>query len=187
MNPYEKCPVFENENYLLRLVEEEDAEELLGVYSDEKAVPYFNSDNCHGDNFHYTTLERMREAIAFWRQAYQQGEFVRWVIIDKTKSCAIGTIEMFYRHANDYFNQFVLLRLDLRSDYEEEQCIEEILRLILAPAFDMFGGRGIATKAPGFAGERRIGLEKLGFAQSEEKLIGGCDGKVYGDYYTLLY
>ena len=53
-NPYEKCPVYENENYLLRMVRKEDKEDLLKVYSDEKAVPFFNSDNCGGDDFHYT-------------------------------------------------------------------------------------------------------------------------------------
>ncbi len=49
VNPYEKCPVYESEKYLLRLVEASDAPDLLSVYSDEKAVPFFNSDNCHGD------------------------------------------------------------------------------------------------------------------------------------------
>ena len=33
VNPYEKCPVYENENYLLRLVETSDALDLLLVYS----------------------------------------------------------------------------------------------------------------------------------------------------------
>ena len=42
---YIECPAFEDDNYLLRLVEIEDAKDLLKVYSDEKAVPYFNSDN----------------------------------------------------------------------------------------------------------------------------------------------
>lgn len=77
MNPYETCPVFENENYLLRLITPADAEDLLQVYSDEKAVPYFNSDNCNGDDFHYTTLKRMQEAVQFWEFSYQHGYFVR--------------------------------------------------------------------------------------------------------------
>ena len=38
INPYEKCPVYENENYMLRMVRKEDKEDLLKVYSDEKAV-----------------------------------------------------------------------------------------------------------------------------------------------------
>ena len=36
MSVYEKCPVLENEKYLLRLVEKGDASDLLSVYSDEK-------------------------------------------------------------------------------------------------------------------------------------------------------
>ena len=88
MNPYKNCPVYENENYLLRLVEMSDAQDLLLVYSDEKAVPYFNSDNCHGDDFHYTTPERMESAIGFWRTAYEQNAFVRWTIMDKRSHSA---------------------------------------------------------------------------------------------------
>ena len=34
INPYEKCPVYENENYMLRMVRKEDKEDLLKVYSD---------------------------------------------------------------------------------------------------------------------------------------------------------
>ena len=64
---YEKCNVLENENYLLRLVEAEDCEDLLKVYSDKNALPFFNSDNCDGDNFYYATKERMAEAFGFWK------------------------------------------------------------------------------------------------------------------------
>ena len=63
VDPYEKCPVYENKNYLFRLVETSDASDLLAVYSDERAMPFFNSDNCNGDDFHYTTLERMQLSL----------------------------------------------------------------------------------------------------------------------------
>ena len=43
------CPFYEDENYLVRKLEALDASDLLSVYSDEKAVPLFNSDNCNGD------------------------------------------------------------------------------------------------------------------------------------------
>lgn len=59
MNIYEECPVLENDLFLLRMVEENDVKDLLKVYSDINAVPLFNSDNCHGDNFYYETIERM--------------------------------------------------------------------------------------------------------------------------------
>ena len=42
---YKNCPEYENENYILRMISKEDKKDLLKVYSDEKAVPFFNSDN----------------------------------------------------------------------------------------------------------------------------------------------
>ena len=38
---YEYCPEFENDKYLLRLISEEDTNDLLKVYSDASAVPFF--------------------------------------------------------------------------------------------------------------------------------------------------
>lgn len=197
ISPYEKCPVFESENYLLRLVEATDAPQLLSVYSDEKAVPYFNSDNCNGDDFHYTTLERMQSAVEFWLWAYRDKGFVRWVIVDKNVRQAIGTIELFNRGGNDqeqafqskpkdYFNNCGLLRLDLRSDYECEEKISEVLSLIVPPAFELFECRMMATKIPPFATQRKAAAERLGFVFSEEKLIGGDDNRAYTDYFVLL-
>ncbi len=184
-NPYEKCPVYENGTYLLRLVEASDAPDLLRVYSDEKAVPFFNGDNCHGDDFHYTTLERMQSAVDFWLWAYRDKGFVRWAIVDKTVDRAIGTIELFGRRADDYFDRCGLLRLDLRSDYERADAVREILSLIVPPAFDLFDCRMVATKIPPAAVQRKAGAEQLGFVLSGEKLIGGDDGKAYADYYVL--
>lgn len=192
VNPYDKCPILENENYRLRLVEAEDAPDLLRVYADEKAVPFFNGDNCNGDDFHYTTLERMQSAVEFWLWAYKDRGFVRWAIVDRHVGQAIGTIELFNRRApegekpRDYFNECGLLRLDLRSDYEETEKIGEILSLIVSPAYELFGCQMIATKIPPAAVGRREAAEQMGFRLSEEKLIGGDDNKVYGDYYVLL-
>lgn len=52
---YKECPIIQNDRFLLRLVSENDVNDLLKVYGDKKALPYFNSDNCHGDNFYYPT------------------------------------------------------------------------------------------------------------------------------------
>ena len=78
-----------------------------------------NSDNCE-NGFYYTSIEEMKDTIAFWKREYQSRYYVRWAIIDKNANCAIGTIELFNRKANDYFNDCGLLRLDLRSDYEKQ-------------------------------------------------------------------
>ena len=38
---YKNCPSFENEYYILRMVDKADKLDLLKVYSDEKAVSFF--------------------------------------------------------------------------------------------------------------------------------------------------
>ena len=71
MNIYETCPTLECEKFVIRLFKDEDVDDLLKVYSDKLALPFFNSDNCDGDNFYYSTKERMTDAIGFWHMAYE--------------------------------------------------------------------------------------------------------------------
>ena len=94
---YENCPVFENDSYILRMTSQEDKSDLLKVYSDKAAVSFFNSDNCGGDDFYYTTESRMEQAIAYWLFEYNRAGFVRWTIVSKETNEAIGTIELFHR------------------------------------------------------------------------------------------
>lgn len=183
-NVYEDCPVFDNGKYSLRLVGEADAKDLLAVYADEKAVPFFNSDNCHGDTFHYTSLERMQEAIHYWLWEYERGGFVRWSIVDHSAGAAVGTIELFHRDADDFFTNCGLLRLDLRSDHEKKECMKEILEQIISPAFEMFSCGILATKAVPEAKERAAALAELGFQKTDEVIVGH-DGTRYGSYWIL--
>ena len=63
-------------HFRLRIVEFKDAKDLLEVYSDLKALQLFNSDNCHGDDFHYETVQRMKEAISFWLENSKNKHFL---------------------------------------------------------------------------------------------------------------
>ena len=183
-NVYEICPQFENEKYLLRLISQDDCTDLLKVYSDKKSVPFFNSDNCNGDDFYYTTMERMKQAIEFWIFSYDNRYFVRWTIIDKNTDEAIGTIELFHRDSDDCFDNCGLLRLDLRSDYEKSCEIENILSLIITPTFELFYCDKVVTKAISGAEERLRVLKDMGFVMAKEDMLGH-DGAVYGEYYIL--
>lgn len=184
-NVYEICPRFENEEYVLRYVEKEDSSDLLKVYSDLKSVEIFNSDNCGGDNFYYQTEQKMNEVIDYWHWEYERKGFVRWSIIDKFNGYVVGTIELFKRNADDYFTNCGLLRLDLRSDYEREGCITNILSLIIDATYEMFSCDKIATKAVEKAVERIEALKKLGFALNDKKLIGH-NGELFSDYYVKI-
>lgn len=182
---YENCPAFENDKFLLRFSQLDDAGDLVSVYSDKNALPFFNSDNCHGDNFYYPNEDRMRQAIKFWLSSYSSKWFVRWTIIDKEKHEAIGTIEVFHRSANDDFNHVGVLRLDLKSEYETSEEIFTIMNLIVPPTFDLFECEEIITKVPVYAVERIEAMKRVGFKKSTKLLVGTMDGYAYKDYWTI--
>jgi [ribosomal protein S5]-alanine N-acetyltransferase len=153
-NIYEECPIYKNKLITLRQTNMEDAQELLKCYSDEKAVPFFNSDNCNGDNFHYTTIERMKQAIDFWDFSYKNKYFVRWTVILNDTKVKIGTIEMFHRIAEDEFNHYGVLRIDLQSNYETQLIINEIIEIVNENFYKTFDVEAILTKAIPDAVER---------------------------------
>lgn len=184
MNIYENCPVLENDKFLLRLVRNKDSNDLLKVYSDRNALPFFNSDNCDGDNFYYTTEERMIEAIDFWDYSYKNGWFVRFSIVDKSVSNVIGTIELCLRVSEDKFNNMGILRVDVRSDYEEENILYNIIALIIPHISEMLGCDGIITKVPIYAVERIRAVQRIGFTKSEHLLMGK-NGDAYNGYWMI--
>jgi hypothetical protein len=177
---YEQCPVYKKDLITLRLTENDDAEDLLRCYSDEKAVPFFNSDNCNGDNFNYTTIERMKQAIDFWDFSYKNKYFVRWTIILNDTNEKIGTIEMFHRIAEDEFNHYGLLRIDLQSNYENKRIINEILDIANENFYEAFDVEHILTKAIPDATERTASLLEKGYYPINKKFM------IYDDYFVCL-
>lgn len=184
MKIYDEFPTFENDAFLLRPVEKEDCADLLAVYSDKNALPFFNSDNCDGDNFYYPTMERMTDAILFWESAYENKWFARWAIVDKAVSKTVGTIESCFRVSEDVFNGAAILRIDVRSDHEKEESLFGIGSLIVPPTFELFGCKQIITKAPVYAIERISAIQRLGFQKSEHYLIGKT-GYAYDGYWSI--
>lgn len=174
---YEECPTYKNELITLRKTNQEDLEELLKCYSDEKSIPLFNSDNCHGDNFNYTTLEKMRKAIEFWEYSYENRYFVRWTVILNDTNEKIGTIEMFHREVEDEFNHYGVLRIDLQSKYETQSIIEAILAVSNEFFYESFNVNSIITKAIPIANERIVSLNKMGYKPINKKFM------VYDNYY----
>ena len=182
-NVYEECPKLENDKFLLRFIEETDMEDLLKVYSDKNALPFFNSDNCDGDNFYYATLDRMKSAYDFWVYSYREKWFVRWSIVDKKTNEVIGTIELFKRSSDDETDGMGTLRLDVRSDYEKGDSLKSILEVIVPNAYDLFDTDTILTKIPNYAIERAAAAKSLGFEKRDIILIGD-DGEAYTGYWT---
>ncbi len=175
---YKECPMFKKKLITLRQTSIEDAEGLLKCYSDEKAVPFFNSDNCNGDNFYYTTIARMKQAIDFWNFSYRNKYFVRWTVIMNDTNEKVGTIEMFHRIADDEFNHYGILRIDLQSDYETQPVIDDILEIANENFYKLFDVEAILTKAIPDATERIASLARKGYQQINKKVM------IYDDYFV---
>lgn len=182
---YVLCPEFESELYLLRQSVLTDADDLSEVYGDKNALPFFNSDNCHGDNFYYPDVQRMRKAIEFWLTSYKNRWFVRWTIVDKKTNKGIGSIELFHRVAEDDLNHVGVLRLDLGSAYEKADVLYKIMCLIVPTAYEMFECEEIVMKVPLYAVERSEAAKRIGFKKTERLLVGTMDGYAYKDYWSL--
>lgn len=168
---YEKCPVLREGAVTLRRTEAGDAGELLNCYSDREAVPFFNSDNCGGDDFYYPTLRRMEQAVAFWDFSYRQKFFIRWTVIENASRKPIGTVEMFKRPEDDEFRNYGLLRIDLRSAYERREYLGAILKIADRSFYRLFGVGKILTKAVPEARERLRALEDAGFRPLGRKFL----------------
>ena len=126
----------------------------------------------------------MTEALNFWNLSYKNGWFVRFSIVDKEIASVIGTIELCLRVSEDEFNNMGILRVDVRSDYEKEDRLFDIISLITPHLSEMLDCDGILTKVPIYAVERIKAIQKVGFIKSEHLLIGK-NGYAYDGYWTI--
>ncbi|MCL2019187.1 MAG: GNAT family N-acetyltransferase [Oscillospiraceae bacterium] len=176
MNPYKNCPAYETQNFVLRLVSENDADDLLTCYSDPKAQEFFNIDNFPID-CKFNTTDEMLKCIKYWLMEYEQEAYIRFAIIDKSTNRAVGTIEMFGM-VGKYKTEVGILRIDIASIYEKDVFLSELFRVCVENFYTLFEVEGIATKAVNNAVERVSALKKLGF-QAED-----YNGR---SHYYLLY
>lgn len=176
---YLECPVYKNDLITLRQTSLSDVPELLNCYSDKKAVPLFNSDNCHGDDFYYDTIDKMRKAVEFWDFSYMKKYFVRWTVILNETEEKIGTIEMFHRIADDEFNHYGVLRIDLQSKYEALPVLGSILQIAKENFYIAFNVSSILTKAVPEATVRIGALLNNGFKPLNKKFM------IYNNYFVL--
>ena len=183
---YEECPILENDDYIVRLIEQSDAKDLMSVYGDKFALPFFNSDNCNGSNFYCARQEDVENTVKYWLIEYHGTRgFVRFSVVDKKEGKVIGTIEMFRRESDDFYDGCGILRLDLKSACESFEVIYGILSLITEPFFEWFGCPVIATKAALYAVERIDALNRAGFVKSGEPLINRQQNMAYYDYWII--
>ena len=164
-NPYKQCPTFETEHFTLRLVDLEDAKDLLTCYSDPNAQRFFNVDNFPIDCT-FNTVDEMAKYIKFWLAEYADEMYVRFSIIDKKSKKTIGTAEMFGT-VGKYMSDPGILRIDIASSYESKSFLKEILSVCVKEFYELFKVRTIATKAIPEAVERVLALQDMGFCTGD--------------------
>ncbi len=174
---YTHCPEMKGTRMAIRPLRMTDTEDLLRCYRDKASQELFNSDNCR-DDFRYQSLAEMEETILFWMDEYEAKEFVRMTVVDCWSGEAVGTIELFHEMAECAWQHYGFLRLDLRSDYEIPERLDELLYLINRYAYDLFHVSTIVTKAVPVAAERIKALERAGYQSTTERFM-----ERYGDYY----
>ena len=183
MNIYEKCPILENDDYILRLFKQEDLDGLLKVYSNKNVLPFINSDNCDGDNFYYFTKEKMQEVLGFWDMSYKKGWFVRFSIIDKKTQNIIGSVELCKRVSNDEYNNMGILRVDTLK--ENKESLLSVFSLITPHVEELMECNGFITKAPIYAVDRIDVLKQLGYVKSDIALVDK-NNTMYYDYWKKI-
>lgn len=176
-SPYDACPIYENNEFLLRLVTLEDAHALLACYGNETAFPFFNSDNCNSD-FNYNTLAEMTDCINFWLQEYANRYYVRFAIFSKTANLVIGTIEIFNRGQLANYHNVGMLRIDICPNFENTTALESLLHLIHREIPRAFELEYLLTKAIPKANERIEALTARGYQPVPDKSL-----LPYSDYY----
>lgn len=91
---------------------------------------------------------------------------------------------MCLRVSEDNFNNMGILRVDVRSDYEQEDILCDIFSLITPKLEEALGCKGVLTKAPIYAVDRIKAIQEVGFTKSEHLLIGKT-GYADDGYWTI--
>lgn len=164
-DPYVKCPSYETEHFAIRLIAEEDAEDLFACYGDPQACRLFNSDNCTPFEFRF---ERMHELVRGWLDKdYAGGYYIRFSIIDKQTRKPVGTIETYDRKYHASQRTTGILRIDIASAYEKEGLLSELLTVAGNLFFNVFHVENIVMKAIPDAVERIAALRRNGYQPME--------------------
>ncbi len=167
------------ERFTLRLVSKSDAKDLLSCYSDEKAVPLFNADNC-SRGFYMATAEEIEWYIGVWLSEYANRVYIRYSIVDNATGKAIGTIELFDAGEKNGVEHTGILRLDLASRYENERDIAEIMEIITNRLAFAMNLSAILTKAAPVGAARRNVLESMGFRETQNGEFVPYDNWYFG-------
>lgn len=142
---------------------------MFSCYSDPDAARFFNGDCC-GDDFYYTDLEKFKECVESWLERYEVQDFVRWSIFEKATDYLIGTIEICpsLKYAADG-KRMGNLRIDLKSDYERQEVLNELMSILIEHAYDDFQVSSLLMKIQKDAVERQKLIKTYQFVTAKDE------------------
>lgn len=162
-NPFLHCPEYETENFIVTKIKLADAEDLFEVYSDLTTRSHMNNDNCGGE-WQCNTLEVVQEGIRSWEREYDEKYYIRWTVTNKKLKKHIGTIELAPAPGRLRFFDGIcttgILRVDIKSELENEEVFSEIYNMTDSEMMETFGVERIITKGVPSEVERIKGLGK---------------------------
>ncbi len=165
-DPYSDMRTIESDNFTLRLVSFDDAERLVGCYSDPLAALTFTDDNCDF-GFFVRNSDGVRNMIHFWLEEYGNKVYARLAIVPKGCASAVGTIELFNRGRHGQYDDVGILRLDIESAYETKANIRELVSAVMFDLSDAFDIKALLIYAPEIAAARVSALKSLGFRDTK--------------------
>ncbi|HML47343.1 MAG TPA: GNAT family N-acetyltransferase [Clostridia bacterium] len=169
-NPYVQCPTFETEHFIVRLIEEKDADDLLICYGDPEVRRILNTDNCPPVDYRSEMSLLIREWIGKWiGKDYAGGYFIRFSIIDKQTDRAVGTMEVYDGKYGRSDRTTGILRIDIAAIYEKDKYLTELFRAANDIFFDIFHAEKIVYQAFPELSERISALSKSGFRPAKIK------------------
>lgn len=181
---YCKNPRFQTKELIFRKVSKNDLEELLSIYSNKNCVVHFNLDNLENIKYFCLNIDEMKSLFEFWNFAYKSRWFTRLCIINRKENVIIGCAEFLLRHSIDSFDNSVVIRIDLKEEYENYTFFSLVLKEMLIKKNEYFGHRKTIVKAKEDEIHRIKALLDNGFVLSKRKLIGDR-GQTYNSYYIL--
>lgn len=169
MNVFEQCPVYQSEHFFIRKMALDDAPGLFECYSNPEAARFFNGDCCN-DDFYYTDFQKFLKCVEYWERRYQEKDFVRFTLEDRSRSKISGMVEICpsYKYSADG-RKMGILRVDLLPEYENEESYGELLRTLLEKIYDDFEVDSVLTKAQTYAKARRTVLKELHFVAAMDE------------------
>lgn len=147
VNPFDECPVYETEDFIFKLVNQDDAEDLFICYTDPITLKHMNNDNCSGE-WRLKSADELKNA---WQKDYENRTFIRWSIKCKSTGKVIGTIEIAPLPWGKWFfgaePPIGILRLDLLSSFEKPEVFSEIIHMMSTQLADDFEVNKVIMKA----------------------------------------